>query len=412
MGRILKNPSVTSSNVHHYIQQATQDYSTFLNAAPNFCKYYSKNRWKSTHDRSLESYDEVVGADSPLKFDSIENLPIYRIENSSFGTEITDFGVTGNVSSSAILLPDTIIPSVDDLFEIEYNTAKKLFLVVDVEQDNYNNSKFYKITFRLSPHGVEDVEDQVENELTVDYTLIGKAKDPIVSKSHFDLYLKLEDIYDGLLENYRDRFYDRESGLFVGSFQASAHVPVVDPIVNEFIAKRGLNDAFDGYRSFRYQDRDAFKVRSSDYRSTVFWLLEKRPENVADALTNGEFVKKYQISRSVADRYSLNWFSQKDYRFVDPSRVDGDVPLTELSVVPFREEFFTALGDGITDSLQAFEKLVAGFLLRKVNEENYHELPDALEDVEESESDYHLVPLALAVIRQYRAEIIGRPISE
>src|SRR5437016_5145408 len=100
MGRILTNTRITQANIEQYITAATKDYSTFLACAPTFCTYFSKNHLKSTYDRSLENINEVVGADAPVIFDKIDNLPIYKVENSSFGTDITDFGVVGIVQST------------------------------------------------------------------------------------------------------------------------------------------------------------------------------------------------------------------------------------------------------------------------------------------------------------------------
>lgn len=407
MGRILSNTRVTSDNVRHYIEQATKEYSTFLSSAPTFCTYFSKNHLKSTYDRGLENINEVVGADSPVVFDRVDNLPVYKVENASFGTEITDFGISGSVASSAIILPDTVVPSVDDVFEIDYQTGRKVFLVTDVEQDNYNNSKFYKISFKLSSFNIEDVEAQTEGDFTVDYNLIGKTDSPIVRRTDFELYLAVEDVYDELLVRYTDEFYSKELGSFADATGPNRAQPVVDVCLNRFIWKNHLNEGFRSYRSFSYLDESVFsKIRPSDYRRTIYFFLEsslRDPKAIRATVTDLD----YALAPVSASRYSRNWFAKNNFGALVPSSTLQSPPPSSVS--PIRPEVISSIEQNSTAGLGPLEALIVRFGNSHYGGSNYPEILEHLSPLSDSESDYHLVPIALFILKWYHREISGRP---
>jgi hypothetical protein len=407
MGRILPNTRVTDDNVRHYIEQATKDYSTFLNSAPTFCTYFSKDHLKSTYDRSLENIHEAVGADSPVVFNQIDNLPIYEIENASFGTEITDFGVTGNVTSSAIVLPDTVIPSTDDVFVIEYQTDRKVFIVTDVEQDNYNNSKYYKIIFQLSSFNIEDVKKQVDEEYTVDYNLIGKVSDPIVRHSDFELYLTLEAAYDELLSGYNERFYSKDIGLYVDSESDYLRRPVIDRLLNYFVMTNRLNEPYKAYRNFLYVDHSVLEgVRVSEFNKSFYRVVSAYQEPVTDRLLKFSN-RRCVLTRCETSRYSQDWFSQTDhYRLEAIADSVTPSPIDEV-ISPFPEELIASVQHNTPDSLPCLQRLIVRYVNNYYTKDNLYKLPAELETFEEGNNDYHLIPIVLYIIQYYRKVIIG-----
>ncbi len=407
MGRILPDTRVTSANVRHYIEQATKDYSTFLNSAPTFCTYFSKNHLKSTFDRGLENINETIGADSPLVFDQVENLPIYKIENASFGTEITDFGIVGTVASSAIILPNTILPSIDDIFELEYQNVRKVFIVTDVEQDNYNNSKYYKITFRLSSFNIEDVENQINDEFTVDYNLIGKTSDPIIKKTDFDLYLLLEDAYDELLDKYNEEFLSKDFDVYAFKPYQTLFNPTIDEYLNYFILKNNLNEGFKIYRKFKYIDIDvSSRIKASKYRRSIYTFIELHPlQNPTDIrIVNSE--RLYSASLDSTFKYSKNWFAKVNHYIMKPL----DIGLTsEIEIRPYSEELMEKIETNSLIDTSKLEEFIIKHFNGYFDKSNYNEIFKILNEADENINDYYLIPLSLYIIRKYHKEIIARP---
>lgn len=402
MGRILAPAAITQQNVQDYIRQSTKDYSTFLRSTPVFCTYYSKSSFGSNHDRSLENFSETVGADSPLKFDRVENLPIYSVENASFGTEITDFGISGTVTSTAILLPDTVIPMPDDVFELSFQTEKRVFLVTDVEQDNFNNSRYYKITFKLSQFSVQEVEDQVERELTVDYHLIGKSRTPVVEKSSFDLYVRLEGLCDSLIDEYRQRYYDQSVGLYADTEVDPLGRLVCDPMLNCFILNHELCNRFESYRSFVFVDPRLKSLnRTRSYARTVFGVFER---GLGTGLGSLELNVAIPIRFSV-DRYSKDWFSKRTHYTME--YVESSALSDVVAVLP--GDIVDSVQAGTPPSEPSFRRLLVRAIAGEYSRENFHEIPEDIGLPDYSVEDYYTIPLTLFVLRKVRELIIDKP---
>ena len=85
----------------------------------------------------LGAVREVVGYESPNRYNRIENVPIYGVEEIT--PDMVHDGISGiNVESelTALIIPDTIQPNVDDLLIFSYhetvdeNSSHKLTLVL------------------------------------------------------------------------------------------------------------------------------------------------------------------------------------------------------------------------------------------------------------------------------------------
>jgi hypothetical protein len=408
MGRILNDTRATQSNIEHYITQATKDYSTFLASSPTFCTYFSKNHLKSTYDRSLENINEVVGADSPVVFDKIENFPIYKIENASFGTEITDFGISASVTSSAILLPNTLKPSPDDLFTLEYQNVKKVFIVTDVEQDNFNNSKYYKISFRLSTHNVVDADKQVKEEYTLDYDLIGKVKDPIVKKSAFELALVIEDIIDDLAREYLEVYYNREVSAFVDTKLDSFGRSILDPLNNFFIHENKLCSLYKDYRSFHYIEKEVFKrIGRTTIRNSLYGVMMENPiatvkEKMADFKE-----RRSLLSRASSTRYAVNWFARTNFYVTKPLAEDYVAAPTDEIILPIESAFLDKVTSNDSEEPNPYKQFLIKAFNGSYNESNYHEIPADVGFLDDFDDNYYIVPLVLYALRQYRREVVN-----
>ena len=199
MAKIVSTKDLTTNIVKTFLEVSTKDYSTFLQSAPIFVTYYSKDLLKSSYDTTFENVNEVIGADSPVIFNKVNDLPIYSTESASFTTEITDFGISGDVSSSFIMIPNTVTPNVDDIFTLFYDNIIKVFVVSNVEIDKYNNLNFYKVSFYLSSSSINDVENQVSKSFRVDFNNIGKSSKPLIEEDSYAIGIDLKVIYNGLL---------------------------------------------------------------------------------------------------------------------------------------------------------------------------------------------------------------------
>jgi hypothetical protein len=300
MGRIQKvlpTETIVKEVVQTFMKDSTTQYPSFLETAPTFINYYSRNAYTSTHDVSFENFNEIAGEESPNKFHKIENLPIYSLDTSEFGSNLDDAGWSGDINSSGIILPDTITPKPDDLLEIVINSKKYLFQVTNGTADNFNNNKFYKISFKLSQYTKTEVEQATTETFKVDYSLIGKQKNTLIKKSYVEFLEDLKYKYDELLSAYKESYFNVTLGTFV-----LEDTRILDQFLNYFIIENNLAKSFVQYRNsiaisptlHKYVDRRKYSdsffslIKANDYPK----LKDTKLSLLADLVTGN---KHYEI---------------------------------------------------------------------------------------------------------------------
>lgn len=194
MARIIKDQKVIESNILLNINHLYNEDSKRLQGTPIFVTYYNKNVQSSDEDRNLDNVKEVIGYESPNRFNRIEDFPLYLVEALSNNFEVDDvYGLNTDSEGEAVILPKMLKPYVDDHFNIIYNNDELLFEVTKVDFDRINGLKYYKISYKLSHHSKDDIEEQITEELVTRYENIGTLDKPIIQKSSS---LLIDDIYE------------------------------------------------------------------------------------------------------------------------------------------------------------------------------------------------------------------------
>ena len=397
--------------VARYVTDSTQTYPNFLDTAPVFVTYYSRSMYKSTHDVSLEAFNEVVGDESPNRFHKIEGLPIYSLDTSELGTDITDYGLIGDVNSSCVILPNTVSPKAEDMLVIELHSTKFLFTVTSSSPDNFNNNKFYKLSIKLVPFTVAEIERQVDEEFAVDYESIGKSAKVVLPKSYSAYAILIRDLYDDLLASYQAEYYDRLSGVF-----ADGTLGIADQYLNKFMNTNQLAEPYRQYRNSCNITPSLDKhVTRKEYAASVFASIED--------LKVPDFSIAPLISISPKDvnnaRYTLNYFRKSKIRFVThtPSVSIGLNGFSIYAVLNFAAindaGVFASLSDTNTAFVMEFLRYlhkkqtgpssvpsdteVIETLLAKVStlDEKFSSLPD----LDDTLPPYYLQPLVLFVLK-------------
>ena len=142
MGRLVREEEIIKKNVQSYLEQTTSELTKYLEGNPTFVTFYTKNTLASTQDVGLESVQELVGSESPIKYNKIENFTLYGLDTLTVDMDNTDFGIDSNVEGDAVIIPNTIKPLTDDYFIINYNGNDFLFKVSRVTVDKINGKKF------------------------------------------------------------------------------------------------------------------------------------------------------------------------------------------------------------------------------------------------------------------------------
>jgi len=286
MGKFIQEDSIEKKTLNNYFDNyldTTERYSKWLQGAPTFVTYYSINLEGSTQDQGLNNVMEVVGGESPVKYNKIEDFPIYLDGDMQFITNLEeDAGFDSDSEGSGIILPGTIVPQNDDLLVFEVMEKKYVYRVSNVEYSNTSMRKFYKITFFVSPFDIETLETrQVKDEYSVIYNNIGTESDPVIPKKEFTFLDDIDKVIDYLSERYIRFYYDKKINAFIYNYDK------MNMIIHEYYKDNGIYDpklALFIKRNNLFINKKTFlkniyiecllKDRDLDYEKSIYSLLE------------------------------------------------------------------------------------------------------------------------------------------
>lgn len=206
--------------INNYIQSymnATDDYSKYMEGSPTFTTYYSVDQEATTTDIGLGAVVEVVGSESPVRFNKIYDFPIYGIDEIIPNINYEeDSGLDTEMDGTGIILPNTIHPSPEDIFVVSYNSHDIIYRVNNVETSSYSDKMFYKISFDKEAFSLEILEErQITNEFNVVYDNIGTEYFSVIEKSNYLLLDDIYEIYSKIVKNYTRFFFFRRLGSFI-----------------------------------------------------------------------------------------------------------------------------------------------------------------------------------------------------
>lgn len=200
-----------NSNVQLFSQKTTSMYSIFLESKPTFTTYYHINKIRSRTDIGLKMPEKLNGALSPIRYNKLMNFPLYGIEQIQLQLEEEEEGLTSDYNGEAIVLPNTIHPSVDDYFIINYLDKKYMFRVVRYNYDTIKSNNYYKIEFSIQSVDIDffnDIENQVVKTYYTQFDNIGTDDKVFLSEEAVAQNDKIKDLYDGLVKDYLNNYYD------------------------------------------------------------------------------------------------------------------------------------------------------------------------------------------------------------
>lgn len=286
MGKFLQEKEPERNLLNNYTDSfldATNRYAKWQQGAPTFVTYYSIKLESSTSDQGLNNVMEVVGNESPIKYNKIEAFPIYLDGEINFIQQLEeDAGFDAESSGSAVILPGTIIPQNDDLLVFEVFEKKYVYRVSNVETSSSSMRTFYRIDFFISPFDINTLEErQVENKYSTIYENIGTELNPIIPDKNFTLIDDIEKIISYLSERYIRFYYDKKVNSFIYNKDR------MDLVIHDYYKDNGIydpklalfikrNDLFINKKTFLkniYVDC-LLQNRDLDYEKCIYSYLE------------------------------------------------------------------------------------------------------------------------------------------
>ena len=277
LARLIPHKEIIKNNINDYLEKTTGFYSRFQQTPPTFVTYYSQDRLTSTYDVGLENVIEVVGRESPIKYNKITDFALYGIETGTLQTELGDFGMDTNFEGDALVLPNTIRPYPDDLFSIYYNGEEIMFRVTNVEIDKLSdsNAKYYRITYELAREKKDLISDQIQEDYEMFYENLGTEEAVVVKKSSARLIKNIDILEERLIKFYGKAFYNERFGIISYRYHDRN---LYNSYLIKFLADNELLERKHSYLStiFIYDIFDDDAIFEELYERTLYWALENK----------------------------------------------------------------------------------------------------------------------------------------
>ena len=221
MARFIDTPNertLVNKYVDSYMNGVNQ-YAKYIDSTPSFVTYYSRDVDTSTENPGLGQVKEIVGVDSPLRYNKIKNFPLYGVEE--VNPSINSDGISGinvDIENTAVILPDTIIPKPDDLFVLHYdeNTDKNsaVYRITGVDINAVDSNTYYQISYISTPYDYNILNKrQVVDDYRFVYGNTGSKYENILLEDRYIEVASLEQQFVRYMNFLLDNFYDEDRNM-------------------------------------------------------------------------------------------------------------------------------------------------------------------------------------------------------
>lgn len=252
--------------------------------------YYNIDDILSTTTQGLDTIDEIIGSNSPLRYNYVENFPISTsLKQLLPEIEQTDGNLLDlNMSGEAVIFPDTIKPSPLDYIEYRYSNGRNIVLQVDdVKLSTVRSNNYYKVMFSLKQ--IDDsgkFRSQIKKQVTENFycvlDYIGTNKKAILTKTDKLKIEKLEKLKKSLISDYLDIFYVEKYNSVILQNYLDGNYSSYDPYLTQFlISNRVLDTDEDFIMLLNYDTRYNFKKK---YNQSIYRNIELKSKKNLNVL--------------------------------------------------------------------------------------------------------------------------------
>jgi hypothetical protein len=395
---IFSEQNMIEGNIFKYEQRLKTHLNKYTDNGAILTTYYSQNENESTVDRGLQTIDELFGNKSPLRFNKIDNLPLYGFgqanPDNTDEMQIEDINVEGDCQ----ILPATIVPKPHDVFMINHLKMVALFEVTSVTYDSMKVEGFYKIHYRLlstNEETIDKLNNQVVQKYQTDLNAVGSNINPIIQEDDYFYRVQVERMINSMISSYRALFYNQRHNCFL-YHNPDTGEDWFDMCGNEFIAKHSLMNPSNATKVIVLHE----KIRDSQfplyYNNSVYnWLEIGAPARL---------LQKFHFLLNYSDGYPDSSFYQwgDDVQIMTPiDNSQSKINFQEHSF--FDSEQLRAFSEGLEPSASEYDALIWKYI-HKVHTLSIRDVSlttgDALLSSIRHIDVYLYTPIIIYIIRQ------------
>lgn len=249
------------------------------NGTPVLGTYYNIDETLSTTELGTYTIDQVLGGNSPLRYNKINNFPVVGLAELLPSIDTVEGNLLDlSLDVEVTLFPNTIKPTPYDIYVYEYMDGKTVtFKVNSFEFTSIKSNNYYKVQMSLKdindPSTIDKVEKQTVKCFETKLDTVGTQDKCIIEDKIYEEIEDIEKLISYITEEYCSMFYDKRYNCLLLRDTVFGY-PMYDPFLTTFVAN---NDILDN--DVNYKVISNFDYRHNVdrlYRNTLFRHLELR----------------------------------------------------------------------------------------------------------------------------------------
>ena len=277
MAFIINEQKMVDDTTFQFENRFKSPTARFIDTTPVFVTYFHINIDETTVDEGFLDIASVIGHRSPLRFNKIENFPLYGMDQIVLGLSDEEQGIDTNWDGDGIILPKTIKPVPNDFFIIPTLKDYYVFRVTNIQYDTVMPDNYYKIEFKLEyidSTKIEELEKQVITENICLLENIGTETNCIIEKGSYFRIKEIENMYNEIKELYMAMFYNERHNVFLCEIEEGKLL--YDPLQTYFINIHKLFNDKKDLSTLILTDQYDDPKRKYKYAKSVYRLLETK----------------------------------------------------------------------------------------------------------------------------------------
>lgn len=385
-----------NGNIFEFEKRLESQYTIFLDKNPTFVTYYHISNINSTADNGFQDVESVLGKNSPVCFQRIDDFPIYGIENIKLDLSEEDQGLTSSYSGDGIILPHTIRPLPNDFFSITYLDKEILFVITSIDYDTIKSNNFYKIEFSIKyveDNGwIDNFERQTIEIYDCIFQNIGTEDKCLIKHDEYQKIVHLEEAYSHLLDEYMTAFYSKRFNSLL--FNDPDNNYMYDKYLTHFVTKNNLCNRKNTYQTYMMSNEDPNHRTHIEYYYTLYDAIERRdltklryPRYFKTKILSPESIFSFYNATNV---YSVMYIDTGNASIIPDDVIDN------------------IRANSVPDNYGVFEKLLIDYFNDNIS--TIYTLP--IDEIQEYHLQYELsdfiyIPIVLFILRFYGAKFMA-----
>lgn len=370
-------------------------YYLFSNTSKSPCKYYNINTTMTTLDEADRSNYGEISAESPIRFNKINNFLLFGINRVEPNLEVNDYGLEGSdILGDAIVLPNTIIPYPGDFFILDQLGDSYLFRVTAVNPNTLDTGAIlYRINYALAKSdNLVNINAQVVKEYNFFVENYGSNFGCLIEESTALVISEIERYTVMLKDYFIQLFYDNKIQSF--SYLRNGLFKVYDSYMIEFMIK---NDILKGSTDYIYVSQQVYLPTTFgvDYDRTIFSALEEKDLNKHYCRCAGNLLLCTQ-------KLSLLYAYPQDYYCMEYAGLNSKLYIVDIFNDP---EFIQKIKDNTLTNNVLKNIIIGYFNDNSITSTTLEQIKHV--DFMNNDELFYLIPMTIFCMEQYIKRILS-----